>query len=333
VDEGGRVTALSPPPFGRAEKGLLAVVVPAGVGVGGLGLATSFGSVARAAERWGFAHPWMLPVGIDTAIPVFTAANLLLIRLDMRLSWVRWVPWALTFVTCWLNVAAGDDISAKVAHGTMPLLWVGLSEVVAHVYAVRIGAATGARMERVRRSRWLLAPRSTFTLWRRMTLWEITSYREALEREKKRQLIRADLRERYGRRWRRDAPLRERVLLKLGDVAPNGLFEEPRAPERPAEEPPTEKATETRRPHRRPDRRKARGGKTRRRPSYTEQLANARELTADWADSALTAERIREAVGCGQERSRELRERLKAERRSDDGDAEQQPELEPLAAG
>ncbi|WP_314171483.1 DUF2637 domain-containing protein [Streptomyces winkii] len=327
------MTAPGPPPFGKAEKALLVAVVPAGVAVGGLGLATSFGSVARAAERWHFASPWMLPVGIDAAIPVFTAANLLLIRLDMRLSWVRWVPWALTFVTCWLNVAAGDSLSAKVAHGTMPLLWVGLSEVVAHVYAVRIGAATGARMERIRKSRWLLAPRSTFALWRRMTLWEITSYREALEREKERQLARAGLRERYGHRWRREAPLRERVLLKLGDVAPDGTLDDPdeangdeageqesgRAPK--AACPPRQRAA----------RRKASRGKTRR-PSFEEHLVNARETTADWPDSSLTAERIRDAVGCGQARSRELREELKAERRRQSTEEQQLPELEPTVA-
>ncbi|MCH6161563.1 DUF2637 domain-containing protein [Streptomyces marispadix] len=327
------MTAPAPPPFGRAEKALLAVVVPAGVGVGGLGLATSFGSVARAAERWGFAHPWMLPVGIDAAIPVFTAANLLLIRLDMRLSWVRWVPWALTFVTCWLNVAAGESPSAKVAHGTMPLLWVGLSEVVAHVYAVRIGAATGARMERIRRSRWFLAPRSTFALWRRMTLWEITSYREALEREKERQLRRAGLRERYGWRWRSQAPLRERVLLKLGDVAPDGAVAEPDedAAGATGQQEPGAPPKSPRSPRRRTPRRKASRGNAR--SSFEQHLAKARKTTASWPDSALTAERIREAVGCGQDRSRELREELKAERRQRQSEEEQLPELETAAAG
>ncbi|QPP07554.1 DUF2637 domain-containing protein [Streptomyces bathyalis] len=325
------MTAPEPPPFGKAEKALLVAVVPAGVGVGGLGLATSFGSVARAAERWGFVHPWMLPVGIDAAIPVFTAANLLLIRLDMRLSWVRWVPWALTFVTCWLNVAAGDSLSAKVAHGTMPLLWVGLSEVVAHVYAVRIGAATGARMERIRRSRWLLAPRSTFSLWRRMTLWEITSYREALEREKERQLARAGLRERYGRRWRREAPLRERVLLKLGDVAPDGaLAEQDEAQAGSGEEESGAGPKAARPPRRRSARRKSSGGKAW--PSFEQHLVKAREATADWPDAALTAERIRDAVGCGQSRSRELREELRAERRQRTNEEERPPELEPTAA-
>ncbi|OEU90782.1 hypothetical protein DB35_03590 [Streptomyces abyssalis] len=274
----------------------------------------------------------MLPVGIDAAIPVFTAANLLLIRLDMRLSWVRWVPWALTFVTCWLNVAAGDSFSAKVAHGTMPLLWVGLSEVVAHVYAVRIGAVTGARMERIRRSRWLLAPLSTFALWRRMTLWEITSYREALEREKERQLARAELREQYGRRWRRQTPLRERVLLKLGDVVPDGaLSEQNDAKDEAGGEQEYGEAPKTARPpRRRATRRKRSGSQTW--PSFEQHLVKARETTAAWPDTALTAERIRDAVGCGQARSRELREELKAERRRQADEEEQRSELEPTAA-
>ena len=36
-------------------------------------------------------------------------------------------------------------------------------------------------MEKVRGSRWLLAPMSTARMRRRMILWEITSYRRALE--------------------------------------------------------------------------------------------------------------------------------------------------------
>jgi hypothetical protein len=130
------------------------------------------------------------------------------------------VPWGLTAVTCWLNVAAGHSLSAKIAHGTMPLLWVVLSEVAAHVYATRIGAVTGRRMEKIRRSRWLLAFPSTFALWRRMTLWEITSYAEALDCERQRLLTRAELREAYGRGWRWKAPRRTRVLLKLGELTP-----------------------------------------------------------------------------------------------------------------
>ena len=130
------------PPLSRAETGLLISAAVLGVGVGAVGLASSFTTVSAAGARWGFATPQMLPIGIDIAIPVFTVVNLLLIRMDMPLGWVRWVPWGLTALTCWLNVAAGRSLSAKVAHGTMPLLWVVLSEVAAHVYATRIGAVT-----------------------------------------------------------------------------------------------------------------------------------------------------------------------------------------------
>ncbi|WP_369192798.1 hypothetical protein [Streptomyces sp. R08] len=66
----------------------------------------------------------------------------------MALAWVRFVPWALTLITCGLNIAAGHSLSAKVAHGTMPMLWVVFSEIGAHVYAVRIGAATAAAWKR-----------------------------------------------------------------------------------------------------------------------------------------------------------------------------------------
>ncbi|MGW2256707.1 DUF2637 domain-containing protein [Streptomyces sp. NPDC001780] len=301
------------PPLSAAEKSLLGVVIPIGGGVGGLGLVASFGSVSSAAARWGFREPWMLPVGIDIAIPVFTAANLLLIRLGMPLAWVRFVPWALTLVTCWLNVAAGESVSAKVAHGAMPLLWVVLSEIAAHVYAVRIGAASGSRMERIRSSRWLFAPLTTLTLWRRMVLWETTDYREALALEKNRLLVRAELRESYGRTWRRKAPRRDLVLLRLGELAPESFAP---AAEETATEPGGEPAAE---PEPRPRQ------QYRPRMTWDEAVTKARAETASWPYEQLDADPIRKAVGCSQARSRQLRDTLRAERR----EAEPGAGLEP----
>ncbi|MFG2986140.1 DUF2637 domain-containing protein [Streptomyces sp. NPDC048258] len=216
------------PPLTWPDKILISFAILFGAGVGALGLATSFGALSRAAQAWGFGYPWMLPAGVDLAVPAFSAAYLVLIRLNMPLAWVRFVPWALTAVTCWLNVEAGDSLSSKLAHGTMPMLWVGFAEIVAHVYKSWIGAATGRRMESIRFLRWFLAPVSTFIIWRRMTLWEITSYAVALERERDRQLVRAELREKYGRGWRRKTPARERVLLKMGGLI--AVIDEPHAP-------------------------------------------------------------------------------------------------------
>jgi hypothetical protein len=311
------------PPLTGGERALLVAAALLGVGVGGVGLAMSFDTVSAAGARWGFATPQMLPVGIDLAIPVFTVINLLLIRMDMPLSWVRFVPWALTLVTCWLNIAAGTSVSAKVAHGTMPLLWVVLSEVAAHVYAVRIGAATGRRMEKIRRSRWILAPASTFALWRRMTLWEITSYADALARERDRQLARADLRTLHGRRWRSKTDRRTRVLLKLGELAPAGadpapapVPEQDGGPELPA--PPAagrKPATRRRRP------KQAAEAKPGRR-NFDDVLAAARAATAGWPAEHLTADRIRQAVQCGASHARTARDTLRAERDGSVGEVE-----------
>ncbi|MEV6755801.1 DUF2637 domain-containing protein [Streptomyces sp. NPDC051214] len=297
------------PPLTRPELGLAGIGAAAAAGVGSLGFIASFDAVSAAALRWGFAEPWMLPVGIDVAIPVFTVANLLLIRMDMALGWVRFVPWVLTLITCGLNVAAGDSLWAKVAHGTMPLLWVVFSEIGAHIYAVRIGAVTGRRMDKIRFSRWLLAPLTTFALWRRMTLWEITSYADALARERERQLARADLREEHGRRWRSKTPRRARVLLRLGELTP--------APEGgPQDEQPNPGMDEKPdpQPRRKPSANRRRASKTARR-GLDELLLEARELTATWSDAEVdNGEALRKALHCGAKPARQIRDVLTAER-------------------
>ncbi|MFE9677414.1 DUF2637 domain-containing protein [Streptomyces sp. NPDC006259] len=297
------------PPLTRPEMGLAGVGALAAAGVGALGLISSFDAVSAAAARWGFGEPWMLPVGIDVAIPVFTVANLLLIRMDMALAWVRFVPWVLTLITCGLNVAAGHEVWAKVAHGTMPLLWVVFSEIGAHIYAVRIGAATGRRMEKVRFSRWLLAPLSTFALWRRMTLWEVTSYGVALACERERQLARADLHERFGWKWRWKTPRRERVMLRMGELAPASEQEETPAP--PPADPPASPAEPKPRPRRRlaPGKAKAKTQRT-----FEDALSEARKVTAEWAEAELTADRIRTTLHMSQANARKVRDTLKTER-------------------
>ncbi|WP_399942874.1 DUF2637 domain-containing protein [Streptomyces sp. BBFR25] len=295
------------PPLTKPEMGLAGFGALAAAGVGALGLISSFDAVSAAAARWGFGEPWMLPVGIDVAIPVFTVANLLLIRMDMALAWVRFVPWALTLVTCGLNVAAGHDVWAKVAHGTMPLLWVVFSEVGAHIYAARIGAATGRRMEKIRFSRWFLAPVSTFALWRRMTLWEVTSYRRALAYERERLLARADLHERYGWKWRWKTPRRERVMLRTGELAPAGDDVPSPKPDQAPEKPKSE-ATK-------PSRKRPTTGKARTVQRTTaELLAEARTATADWTDAQINAEALRKELHCGSGPARQVRDVLLAER-------------------
>ncbi|RZU28186.1 uncharacterized protein DUF2637 [Streptomyces sp. BK022] len=217
-DQPAALTSVSKvPPLTRWERLGAAGIVLGGAGVGGLGFYASFDAVSTAAAHWGFTDPWVLPTAIDSAVPVFTGAYLLLIRLDMPLWWARLVPWVLSLVTCALNVASGDSLWAKFAHGSMSLLWAAVSEIAAHTYAVRIGAVTGRRkkLDKVRFSRWFLNPLPTFLLWRRMKLWEQQSYETVLRLEQQRLVYAAALHARYGRAWRRKAPVESLLPLRL----------------------------------------------------------------------------------------------------------------------
>ncbi|MEU4506815.1 DUF2637 domain-containing protein [Streptomyces sp. NPDC024089] len=213
-----RPTGGVPPLSGQELVGVVAIVLAAAT-VSTLGLLSSYTALETKAATWGWDWPWLLPVGIDVAIPAFTGASLVLIRMGMELRWIRWVPRLLTGVTVYLNWAASDSASGRLGHAALTLLWVIFSEIASHVYATRIGAVTGkVRMETVRRSRWILAPIPTARLRRRMILWEITSYEEALTRLQEQTLLRAQLKEQYGWRWRSKAPLEQRMALKLGSA-------------------------------------------------------------------------------------------------------------------
>src|SRR5262245_42643891 len=210
--------------LGRIERAAGGVVVALVVLLGVIGAVNSFRAVAAAVEPSFGGLAWSVPLGVDVGIAVFTALDLLLARLGMRMSWLRLLPWALVATTIYLNVAGEHDPVAAVAHGVLPGLWVVAVEAGSHVIRRHVGltgADGAAQMDRVRWSRWLLAPASTLRLWRRMVLWEIRSYSEALRRERDRLLACTDLQDRWGRwAWRWRAPRRARVLYRLGELSP-----------------------------------------------------------------------------------------------------------------
>ncbi|WP_346161633.1 DUF2637 domain-containing protein, partial [Streptomyces mordarskii] len=112
----------------------------------------------------------------------------------------------------------------------IPILFVVSVEAARHAVG-RIADITADRhMESVRITRWLLAPVPTFRLWRRMKLWELRSYDEVIRLEQDRLVYQARLRARYGRAWRRKAPVESLMPLRLArygvplsDTAPAGL--------------------------------------------------------------------------------------------------------------
>lgn len=218
---------------GELRAAVAVAVMVAALGI--LGFVNSFRAVARAAgPSFGALAP-TVPLGTDLAIAVFSAMDLVLARLDMRPKWVRLVPWALTAATIYLNVAGQPTWFGTIAHAVFPALWVLAVTLAAHVIRVRARLAGGAGMDRIRASRWLLAPVSTAALWRRMVLWEIRSYPAALAREQHRLLALTDLQDTYGLiAWRWRAPRRVRVTYRLGRHPAGAVRDDPRTEAAPA---------------------------------------------------------------------------------------------------
>ncbi|WP_431983900.1 DUF2637 domain-containing protein [Streptomyces qinglanensis] len=219
-------------------------------GVATIGLYSSFGALYAKAARpagqggWEWTNPWMLPVGIDASILAFGIVNLLLIRAKKRLWWVKWVPRGGTYVTVYLNWEAAVTIPAQLGHAALASLWVVFSEIAAHLYAAHIGEADGVRgMDKIRLVRWLLAPLTTFRIWRLMRLDEITFYSEALGIHKSWLVYKQRLAAEYGtRRWRSKATPEElapfqlaRVGLSVEEALAQPLLEQVREQQRQAD--------------------------------------------------------------------------------------------------
>lgn len=198
-------------------------------GLGLVGLGLSFAQVTEAMRpSFGDLAP-LVPIGIDLGIFAFTALDLLMANRGVRMRGLRLVPWGLIAVTIYLNIADETTLKGQVGHAVLPLLWVIGVEVAGLAARTIFGLRGGAvRMERIRRSRWLLAPVSTARLWRRMILWEETSYPAALVRERERVLAKTDLQDAYGElTWLWRAPRRARVLYRLGEQVPSTLLAPP----------------------------------------------------------------------------------------------------------
>lgn len=195
--------------FGPGDWTLAAIGGLLAAGVSGIGLASSYRALERKAAAspahggWGWESPWMLPVGLDLSILAFSIINLILIKADRPLAWVKWVPRLGAVATIYLNWQSAAAGPSQFGHAALVGLWVVFSEIAAHLYAAHIGAVKGrAQMERIRFIRWIFKPISSFRVNRLMKSWEITSYEVGLERDRQRMVYRSGLRKEHGRLWR-----------------------------------------------------------------------------------------------------------------------------------
>ncbi|WP_229713475.1 DUF2637 domain-containing protein [Streptomyces fuscichromogenes] len=211
---------------------LIGVVVTGAMIIAGIGFAGSYAAVRELAIKKGFGNfSYVFPIGIDAGICVLLALDLLLTWIRIPFPLLRQTAWLLTVATIAFNgAAAWPDPLGVGMHAVIPILFVVSVEAARHAIGRIADITADKHMEGVRLTRWLLSPVPTFLLWRRMKLWELRSYDQVIKLEQERLVYQARLRSRFGRAWRRKAPVESLMPLRLArygvplaETAPEGL--------------------------------------------------------------------------------------------------------------
>ncbi|MFF8288499.1 DUF2637 domain-containing protein [Streptomyces sp. NPDC016309] len=216
----------------RTHRILIGVVITGAVIIAGIGFAGSYAAVRELAVKKGFGDfSLVFPIGIDAGICVLLALDLLLTWLRIPFPLLRQTAWLLTAATIAFNGAASwPDPLGVGMHAVIPVLFVVAVEAARHAIGRIADITADKHMEGVRLTRWLLSPVPTFRLWRRMKLWELRSYEQVIKLEQDRLIYQARLQARFGRAWRRKAPVEALMPLRLArygvplaETAPAGL--------------------------------------------------------------------------------------------------------------
>ncbi|WP_329357306.1 DUF2637 domain-containing protein [Streptomyces anulatus] len=216
----------------RTHRILIGVVIAGAVLIAAIGFAGSYAAVRELAEDKGFGKfSLVFPIGIDAGICVLLALDLLLTWMRIPFPLLRQTAWLLTAATIAFNGAASwPDPLGTAMHAVIPVLFVVSVEAARHAVGRIADITADKHMEGVRLTRWLLSPVPTFKLWRRMKLWELRSYEQVIKLEQDRLIYQARLQARFGRSWRRKAPIESLMPLRLAkygvplaETAPAGL--------------------------------------------------------------------------------------------------------------
>jgi len=186
----------------RRQTATVAMSIALGVVVAAYGLAGSYVSVADLADRHQVPLAALVPAGIDGGLVAVVVLDLVWTLIGSPVGWLRQLVRVLSVGTLAANAVAGwPDPVAVGLHAAAPLMLLAMIEASRTVLMRRIGQAQGTLREPIPLARWLLALWRTFLLWRRMALWQVTSYRIAVGAELQVRHAVTLLRVRYGRRW------------------------------------------------------------------------------------------------------------------------------------
>lgn len=166
--------------------------------------AASYESVFHLALKSGVPLPRLNPIGIDGGLAAIILFDIVLTLIWEPIGWLRFMARLFAAGTIAANVLAGwpsgPGVALRVAAPTLLIL-------IVEGIRVLLLRRNEEHLDSIPVIRWALAPAPTFAIWRRMRLWSIASYPEALAMDARRRRAIRKLTAHYaGRNWRKAAP-------------------------------------------------------------------------------------------------------------------------------
>jgi uncharacterized protein DUF2637 len=206
-----------PARLSRGQRAAVSGSVTLGLGLAAYGVAGSYQTLSGLAQRRGVPLAPLVPVGIDGGLIGVVVLDLVRSWIGQPIGWLRQLVRVLTVGTVAANAAAGwPDLVLTGLHVAAPLMLLVMVEAGRTVLLRRIGGPDGRPRDPIPVARWVLAPWPTWLMWRRMVMWRIASFQDALEAEQQRRHAIALLKASYGRRWKRHAPPELVRMLRTG---------------------------------------------------------------------------------------------------------------------
>lgn len=205
------------PRFNHAQTAIIGAVIVGAVLIATLGFIGSYQAVADLAKQKNFgSFAEAFPIAVDAGIGVLLALDLLLTWLRIPYPVLRHAAWVLTGGTIAFNAASswGDEI-AVCMHAAIPALFVLIVEAARHAIGRLADITADRHIENPPLIRWFISPHTTYRIWWRMRMWNLTSYTAVVRIEREAVEFRTRLRCRHGWRWRTKAQSVELLALKL----------------------------------------------------------------------------------------------------------------------
>lgn len=203
----------------RWQSVTAAVIVTAfALGLAAYAAAADYATVSGQAEKYHVALAWLNPLGLLGGLFGITIIDMALTWIGKPIWWLREFARIFAIAVVLANGSAGWP--SPVGTGlrvAAPALFVIITEAARHTLLHRDdGEQKRKRDERIPRIRWVLDFGGTFALWRRMRLWDVRSYRAAVDTELSRLVAIEQLAAGYFAGWQQAAPADLVFMLHRG---------------------------------------------------------------------------------------------------------------------